>query len=370
MPWSNWPRRCIRNCRSLAHVNVTVSVIKKRLQSGFLPGLVLVLILLSLSLGAARIEPLQILAILAEKLRIFLPFTYTESEEALLWSIRLPRVFCGLIVGAGLALAGAVLQGLFRNPLADPALIGVSSGAAFAAVACFVLGDVILNRVPPMLALFAVPLASFLGGFVLVHLVWRMSQQEGRTQVHTMLLAGIALNALCGAGIGVLTYLANDAQLRSITFWSLGSLGGATWSTVGVMAVCTILPGWWLLRQSRALNTLLLGEAEAGHLGVNVEKVKRQIILFSALIVGVSVSFVGMIGFIGLVTPHLIRLWQGPDYRRLLPAAALLGASLLMASDLVARLCVIPAELPIGVVTALMGAPFFLWILKRERTRL
>lgn len=333
-------------------------------------GFVVVAVMLSLGLGAAQISPVKIFGILAGKFGIHLPITFNESDAALLWSIRLPRVLCGLLIGAGLALSGAVLQGLFRNPLADPALIGVSSGAALAAVSCIVLGDALFSRIPPAVLLFVVPAVSFLGGFILVQLVWQLARQEGRTQVHTMLLAGIALNSLCGAGIGVLTFMADDAQLRSITFWSLGSLGGTTWPMAGVLAVFTLLPGWWMSRYARALNALLLGEAEAGHLGIHVERLKRRIILLSALIVGVSVSFVGVIGFVGLVTPHLIRLWQGPDYRRLIPCAALLGAFLLTTSDLVARLCVAPAELPIGVVTALLGAPFFLWILKRERIRL
>lgn len=324
----------------------------------------------SLSLGAVEIPPLEIAAILAGKLGVALPVNYAPGDAALLWSIRLPRVLCGLFVGAGLALAGAVLQGLFRNPLADPALIGVSSGAALAAVSCLVLGEALMRQVLPGLALFVVPAASFLGGFLMVNLVWRLSRLEGRTQVSTMLLAGVALNSLCGAGIGVLTFLANDAQLRSITFWSLGSLGGTTWPMVGVLAAMTILPSLWMVRQARALNVLLLGEAEAGHLGVNVESLKRRMILAAALVVGVSVSFVGMIGFVGLVTPHLIRLWLGADYRRLLPCAAWLGAFLLMAADLISRLAVAPAELPIGVVTALLGAPFFLWILRKERQQL
>lgn len=331
---------------------------------------VLLIGVISLALGAVEIRPLAIAAIVSDKAGLALPVAYEPSEAALLWTIRLPRVICGLFVGAGLALSGAVLQGLFRNPLADPTLIGVSSGAALAAVSCLVLGETILRQASAGLALFAVPLASFGGGFLLVNLVWWLSRHEGRTQISTMLLAGIALNSLCGAGIGVLTFMANDAQLRSITFWSLGSLGGATWPMVGVLAVLTVLPALWLARQARALNVLLLGEAEAGHLGVNVEALKQRIILAAALIVGVSVSFVGIIGFVGLVTPHLIRLWLGPDYRRLLPCAALLGAFLLMSSDLAARLVVTPAELPIGVVTALLGAPFFLWILRRERRQL
>ncbi len=338
--------------------------------NGALPvsvALVLAIGLTSLSLGAVHMSLGQVGAILGQPLGIRLPVSYEAGDAALLWTIRMPRVLCGVFVGAGLALGGAVLQGLFRNPLADPTLIGVSSGAALSSVSCLVVGDAFLRRVSPDWNLFAVPLASFAGGFLLVSLVWRLSRQEGCTQVSTMLLAGIALNSLCGAGIGILTFVANDAQLRNITFWSLGSLGGMTWSMVGILGIFTLVPALYLLRQARALNVLLLGEAEAGHLGIDVESLKRRIVLSAALIVGVAVSFVGIIGFVGLVAPHLVRLWLGPDYRRLLPCAALIGAALIGAADLVARLVVVPAELPIGVVTALLGAPFFLWILRRER---
>ncbi len=329
--------------------------------------------LVSLCVGAASLSLEQIFSILANKAHLQIGSfnaAYTSSESALLWDIRLPRLLLGVLVGGGLAVAGAALQGLFRNPLADPALIGVSGGAAVAAAACFVLGGALFKQVNSAFTLMVVPLVSFLGGFGLVQVIWRISQREGRTQVHTMLLAGIALNALCGAGIGVLTFMASDAQLRSITFWNLGSLGGATWPIVGILSLFVLIPVGWLLKKSRALNALLLGEAEAGHLGVSVEQLKQRIILYTALIVGAAVSFVGIIGFIGLVTPHLIRLWKGPDYRALFPHTFLLGAFLLILSDLGARLIVVPAELPIGVMTALLGAPFFIWMLLRERESL
>ena len=215
-----------------------------------------------------------------------------------------------------------------------------------------------------------VSLAAFGGALLVAGVVHRLAQREGRTVVSTLLLAGIALNALCGAGVGLLIYMATDAQLRSVTFWSLGSLGGITWTSLAWLVPLILLPTWGLHTQRRILNALLLGEAEAGHLGFHVEWGKWIILSCTTLIVGATVSCAGIIAFIGLVVPHLLRLWMGPDHRFLLVGSALLGAVLLVSADTVARLAVIPAELPIGIVTALGGAPFFLWLLKRESQRL
>lgn len=340
---------------------------KRRGAVAILAMVLVVVILLGLSLGAVSISPGQSLAILASKVGVSLPIAFQHQQTVVLWSIRLPRVLAGCLIGAGLGMAGAAMQGLFRNPLADPGLVGVSSGAALGAVLILVLG--------PSLSISEgsigiVPVAAFAGALLVAGAVHRLAQREGRTVVSTLLLAGIALNALCGAGVGLLTYVATDAQLRSVIFWSLGSIGGVTWTSVAWLAPLVLLPAWGLHTQRRILNALLLGEAEAGHLGFHVERGKRIILICTTLIVGATVAFAGIIAFIGLVVPHLLRLWMGPDHRFLLTGSALLGALLLVAADTVARLVVIPAELPIGIVTALCGAPFFLWLLRRESQRL
>jgi len=287
------------------------------------------------------------------------------QHEAVILSIRLPRTLLGLLVGAALAVAGAAMQGLFRNPLADPGLIGVSSGAALAAVAVIVLGSHGLAFLTTALGPFSLPVAAFAGGLFTTLIVYRLANQDGRTSVTTLLLAGIAINALCGAGTGLLTYLADDQQLRTLTFWSMGSLGGATWPAVGSAAVLIAVPLFILPLLARTLNALLLGEAEAGHLGIAVQRMQRVIVALAALAVGAAVAVSGIIGFVGLVVPHLLRLALGPDHRFLLPGSALLGGSLLLLADLLARTLVTPAELPIGILTALLGGPFFIALLMR-----
>jgi iron complex transport system permease protein len=331
-------------------------------------GLLLALVVMvSVGLGAVPIAPQQVLAILARPLGLALPWTFEAQQEMVLTAIRLPRVLLGIQIGAALAVSGAAMQGLFRNPLADPGLIGIGSGAALAAVAVIVLGLTLFKDAFAAFGTFTLPAAAFIGSAVATFIVHRMSSVSGRTIVSTMLLAGIALNALMGAGTGLLTFVANDAQLRNITFWSLGSLGGATWRTVAAAAPFIAAAVFFLPRLSRALNALALGEAEAGHLGVNVERSKRLVVILAALGVGAAVALAGVIGFIGLIVPHLLRLVVGPDHRVVLPGSALLGASLLLSADLVARTLVAPAELPIGIVTAVLGAPFFLWLLVRDR---
>jgi iron complex transport system permease protein len=330
--------------------------------------LLLALVLfLSVDKGAVEISLAQCLSIIGGRIGLHLPWTFTAQQEATLISIRLPRVFLGLLVGAGLGVSGAAMQGLFRNPLADPSLIGISSGAALAATTFVIVGDAVAFTLPPLLRLFAFPFAAFAGALVTTILVYRLATIAGQTIVATLLLAGIAINALAQALSGFLTFYATDTQIRSLTFWKLGSMGGSTWSNVLVASPFILLPIILFPRLSRALNALLLGEAEAGHLGFDIERVKRETVVLVALSVGASVAVTGLISFVGLVVPHLLRLMIGPDHRRLIPGSALLGASLLLAADLIARTVVSPAELPIGVLTAITGAPFFLWLLLRDR---
>ncbi len=317
--------------------------------------------------GVVHMAPGQVLAVLARQVGLSLPWPFAPQHEAVLMTIRLPRVLLAVLVGGGLAVSGAAMQGLFRNPLADPGLVGVSSGAALAAVAVIVLGATWLPGVTLLLGPFTLPLAAFAGGVGTTLLVYRVARVAGRTVVATLLLTGIAVNALAGAGTGLLTFVATDEALRNITFWSLGSLSGATWDAVAVLAACIVPAVWLLTRGALALNVMLLGEMEAGHLGVHVERVKRLNVLLVGLTVGAAVSVTGIIGFVGLVVPHLLRLLVGPDHRYVLPGAVLFGAVLLLGADLLARTLVTPAELPIGIVTAALGAPFFLWLLMRQR---
>ncbi len=321
----------------------------------------------SVGVGAVVVSPGQILAIFGEQIGLWLPWSFQPQQEAVVTAIRLPRVLLNVLVGAGLAVSGAAMQGLFRNPLADPGLVGVSSGAALAAVCVIVMGATVLEGFASALGLFTLPLAAFAGSVVTTVIVYRLSSAQGRTVVATMLLAGIAVNALTGSVTGLLTFAATDEQLRNITFWSLGNMGGATWRSVASVAPFILIAVGLLVRYARPLNAFLLGEAEAGHLGVPVQRMKREIVALTALAVGASVSVTGIIGFVGLVVPHVLRLIVGPDHRYLMPGAALLGASLLMGADLAARTVVLPAELPIGIVTAIVGAPFFLYLLLRSK---
>ena len=328
--------------------------------------LLVIMILLSIGIGAVEISPLQTLAITARKIGFELPFAYAAQQESVLLAIRLPRVILGLAVGAGLAVSGAVLQSLFRNPLADPALIGVSSGAALTVSIAIVLGETLTISFLSFNKPYFLPFAAFAGGLAATLFIYRLGKRKGGTNVATMLLAGIAVNAFAGAGIGLMSFLATDAQLRNITFWSLGSIGGATWSSLAVSAPLILISVFFLIRLARALNVILLGEAEARHFGVNTERLKWQAICLVALAVGAAVAVSGAIGFVGLVVPHLLRLIIGADHRYLLVNSALLGANLMLGADILARNVLAPAEIPIGIVTALVGAPFFIWLLLKK----
>lgn len=278
--------------------------------------------------------------------------------------LRLPRVLLALLVGASLAQSGAVMQALFRNPLAEPGLVGVSAGAAFAAAAVFMLAG--QRELQPWL----LPLAAFGGGLAASAVVSTLARSEGLTRMSTLLLAGAAVNAFVAAAVGLLASMADDTALRGFTLWMFGNLGRAGWPEIAVAGPVLAAILLWLPREARALDALLLGEAEAAHLGVPVERLKRRAMLLVVIATGCAVALGGMIGFVGLVVPHAIRLVAGPGHTRLLPAAAWLGALLLVVADTVARMAAPPAELPVGVLTALVGAPFFMALLLRLRNRL
>lgn len=291
----------------------------------------------------------------------------TVRDRIIIYDIRLPRLLLGILVGAALAVSGAVMQGLFRNPLADPGLVGVSSGASLGAVSMIVLGPTLLGPLNQALGTLALPVMAFVGGLATTLILYQVATRHGRTSVATMLLAGIALAALAMAMTGILIFMADDRQLRDLTFWSLGSLAGATWSKIYAVAPIIIAALAVSPFLARGLNALALGEPTAHHMGVPVQRLKYAAILAVSAAVGASVAVSGGIGFVGIVVAHMLRLAIGPDNRYLLPASALLGASLLLLADSVSRMIVAPAELPIGIVTALAGAPFFLWILLRKR---
>lgn len=331
-----------------------------RLRQILLLGLVCVS-LVSIGTGPAGISLGAILADLTGGAALSL------RDSVVLWDIRLPRLGMGLLIGAGLAVSGALMQGLFRNPLADPGIVGVGSGAGLGAVLALVLGGMLPVAAAELVGRHLVAAAAFFGGWLAVLILYRIATRSGRTSVATMLLGGIALGALAGALTGGLIYIADDRQLRDLTFWGMGSLAGASWIKLAT-ALPLILPVLVLSTfLAKGLNALALGEAAAGHMGLPVQRLKRLTIFAVAAATGASVAVAGGIGFIGIVVPHVLRLASGPDHRYLLPNAALLGSILLVAADMVARSVVAPAELPIGIVTAAIGAPVFLWILLRSR---
>lgn len=330
-------------------------------------GLALMLVaalLFSLSYGASDASALAV----ARDLLSVQDSGLSAHDRLIIYDIRLPRAVMGAMVGAALAVSGAAMQGLFRNPLADPGLIGVSAGAALGAVGVIVLGSTFLGPVTALFGRYTLPLAAFAGGLASTLLLYNVATRRGQTSVATMLLAGIALAALAGAVMGVLIFKADDRQLRDLTFWGLGSLAGATWAKVAAAAPIVIAALAAMPFLARGLNGLAFGEAVAHHLGIPVQRLKNATIIAVAAATGACVAVSGSIGFVGIVVPHLLRLLIGPDNRYLLPASALLGASMLLMADSVARGIVAPAELPIGIVTALVGAPFFLWILLRRRS--
>lgn len=293
----------------------------------------------------------------------------TDQHGVILFNIRLPRILLALGLGAVLATTGAVMQGLFRNPLADPSLIGVSSGASVGASLVIVLASSTLQFVTPM-GLTLLALGAFAGGFVATLLVYRLATTSTGTSVATMLLAGIAISALAGALNSLLSYFADNDMLRQISLWQMGNLSTANWPRVGLITAVVAVLGICFPRDSRALNAMLLGESEARHLGIDVQRVKTRLIVLTALGVGVSVAVAGLVAFVGLVVPHVIRLLIGPDHRWLLPGSAIAGALLMLVADNIARIIVLPAELPTGIITALLGAPFFVALLVQQRVKL
>jgi iron complex transport system permease protein len=324
-------------------------------------------IVLGTSLGAFKIGFEQCANILLHLVGAENYSDYTNPQFNVLLHIRLPRVFLSMIIGAALAVSGAGLQGLFRNPLADPGLIGISAGAMLAASIAIILGLQFTNG---FLGYYSISVATFIGAISTTIIVFRLSKTQNSTNISTMLLAGIAINALAGALTGFIIYLSNDDQLRDITFWSLGSLGGANWEKVLALIPLIVLPILMIARLSKKLDVFALGESEAICLGVNVNSLKRKLIVWVTISVGSCVAIAGMIGFIGLLIPHITRLMVGPKHRNLIWISAILGALVLSIADLLCRLIVAPAELPIGILTAILGTPLFLILLIQQKRKI
>ena len=286
-------------------------------------------------------------------------------DQRIFLELRLPRAILCLLVGASLGVGGTLMQALFRNPIVEPGLVGTSSGAAFGSALFFVLGGVFNIGA----SLWSLPIAACAGGVISTYLVFLLarSREDGRASIVMLLLTGLAVNALFMSAIGFLSYIARDPQARSITFWSLGTLSGATWKAVEIVALSTTLGSIVALRYAKQLNALMIGEDEATYLGVNVNRLKWIILSVNVVIVAVATAFTGVISFVGLVVPHILRMLGGADNRFLILGSALTGATLLTLADLIARLSVRPAELPIGIVTSAVGVPVFIFLLRRRQ---
>ncbi|SNR71878.1 iron complex transport system permease protein [Methylobacillus rhizosphaerae] len=331
------------------------------------------LIVMAAGIGAVRIAPADVIKLLMTPpgSAAWQDLSGEYLQQAMvLWNIRLPRLALGILTGMALAVSGAAMQALLRNPLAEPSLVGVSGGAALFAALAIVLGGSWMLALQQLIGEFALPIFAFIGSLIATILIFAIATRQGRTSIALMLLAGIAIGALCGALIGLMTFIASDLQMRSLNFWSLGSLGAATWPMVTMVTCLSGGAICLLLKQSSALNTLALGEVQASLLGVSVRRLNQTCIAAIALAVGAVVSVTGIIGFIGLVAPHLVRLAVGPDQRLVMPAAALVGAILVLLSDLLARTIAAPTEVPVGIITALLGVPFFLALLFRMRRKI
>ncbi|MDN4163994.1 iron ABC transporter permease [Cytophagales bacterium LB-30] len=334
--------------------------INNRITGLALLALLLCTALLSAKLGAV---PISLQEIKNAFMHLINGNEIIELNERIFLQIRLPRVLMGIFVGAALAVGGVLTQALFRNPIVEPGLIGTSSGAAFGAALYFVLGATFGSNWGE----WTLPIAACIGGTVATVMVLFLAQSKNdhRRGVASLLLSGIAINALFLSGVGFLSYIARDPQARSITFWNLGTLSGSYWEALYIVLSVTSICIWFSLRLAKQLNALMLGEQEAQLLGINIPQLKLMVLCLNVIMVAVSTAFVGVIGFVGLIVPHFLRMIQGADNRFLLWGGALLGAWVLTASDLLARLLLAPAELPIGIVTSLIGVPVFIILLKR-----
>lgn len=326
-----------------------------------LGALLVIVVLASSGQGAVNVPPDEVVGSFLHRLGIDVgPMPTHPQGDNTLWRVRFPRVAMAVLVGAALATAGAVMQGVFGNPLAEPGVVGVSSGAAVAAAAVIVFNLDFVGT-------WTIAVAAFLGGLVTTFLVYLLSREAGRTEVVTLVLTGIALNAMASAGLAFLLFMANTSAREEIVFWQLGSLNGVRWQQVSVVAAFAVVGVTAAVVLARKLDLLALGDRAARHVGVDVERLRIKAIVVVAVLTASAVAFCGVIAFVGLVVPHVVRLAIGPGHRLLIPASALGGAVLLVAADLWARTAIVNADLPIGMLTSLVGGPVFFWLIRRAR---
>jgi iron complex transport system permease protein len=323
----------------------------------------------SAGIGAFTFTPARMASYLAQGAG-WIPARESDTlARSVFLELRLPRVLLSALAGAVLGVSGTIMQGLFRNPIVEPGLAGTSAGAALGAALVFVIGGGSASAFSAPLGSFAVPLMAFAGAFAATMIVYRVSASFGKVNVFTLLLAGIAVNAMCSAGTGFLSYIARDPQARNITFWNLGTFTTADWRGVAVVGASFAVCFAWALRSGKALNALMLGEDEAALLGIDPQRLIIKLLVLNTIMVATATAMVGVIAFVGLVVPHMLRMVRSSDYGFLLPGSALLGAALMVVVDIVARIIIPPAELPVGIITAVIGAPVFLWILLRQQRR-
>ena len=316
----------------------------------------------AIALGAVAIAPSDMLLALKH---FFAGRPPANIYEAVFLQLRLPRVLLCAITGAVLAVSGVLMQGLFRNPIVEPGLVGTSSGAALGASLVFVLAAQFNPQIKSVMGPLLMPVVAFVGALLATWLVYSLAKNAKRVSIMSLLLTGIAVNAVCLSGTGFLSYVARDPQARSITFWNLGTFSGASWMQVWIAGSVAAFVFVLSRRYSKQLNALLLGEEEAAYLGIDTDKLKKRIMLLNTAMVAVVTAFAGVISFVGLIVPHFLRLLIGSDNKRLLPAAMITGAILLTLADMCARLILAPAEMPIGIITSLVGAPVFVLLLKK-----
>ena len=331
----------------------------------FFPVLVILLIIVLLCAIAFGAVPIQ-LGDMFSAIQHFLQGKGPANiYEGVFFQLRLPRVLLCAITGAILSVSGVLMQGLFRNPIVEPGLVGTSAGAALGASIVFVMAAKFSPELKSYVGPLLLPLAAFGGALLATYLVYSLAKNAKRVSIMSLLLIGIAVNAVCLSGTGFMSYIARDPQARSITFWNLGTFSGASWQQVFIVGTVAALIFSVAVRYSKQLNALLLGEEEATYLGVDPDKLKRRIMLLNTAMVSVATAFVGVISFMGLIVPHVLRLLIGSDNKKLLPASMILGATLLVLADMCARLVLAPAEVPIGIITSLVGAPIFIILLKK-----
>ncbi|WP_420387965.1 FecCD family ABC transporter permease [Roseivirga sp.] len=345
---------------------ISLSLSPKRLASRHqLGGMALLLctsFLISLTIGAVDISLKDVMHIFLNQLGLG-STEVAVTKSLVLTDFRLPRLLFTVLIGAALGVSGAALQGLFRNPLVEPGIIGVSSGAALGAIFIILGLEAFLGDIPANLEQWLMPPFAFFGGAIATYITLKLGNYKGQVRITILILAGVAITSMASAIIGLAIFYSDEQQLRTFTFWTLGDLSGATWTKIYVITLPILGTIAGLCHYARSLNALALGESEAYHSGVNVERVKKRVVLLSAVAVGTAVAFAGVIGFLGLVIPHIIRMTISSDHRIVIPGSAIGGALLLILADIVARTAVAPAELPIGIITASVGTPFFIYLL-------